>query len=176
MATIGTFEFRLHIIQVKLVKKTLRSFDSKWNHFASLAIQHSMPFDAILWNSKFQISKYSRGKLSTTERRVTLAHSPGSLLSVKYYNTTTPHVRYIQGIYLRCQRKIPPAHCGTDETTDEIQSHLTYTFCPILGSFSSRQGNSIMNGYNLWTQELLIQSVKSPITGFNSCQFPVRRH
>lgn len=157
MATIGTYEFRLHIIQVKLVKKTLRSFDSKWNHFASWAIQHSMPSDAILWNSKFQRSKYSRRKLSTTERRVTLAHSPGSLLSVKYYNDTTPNVRYIPGIYLRCQGKIPPAHCGIGETTDEIQSHLTYTFCPFLGSFSSRQGNSIMNGYNLWTQGLLIQ-------------------
>lgn len=159
MAAIRTFECRLHIIQVKQVKKTLRSLDNKWNHFASWAIQHSMPSDASLWDRKFYRSKCSRRKLSNTESRVTCAYSSGSLPSVKYYNAITPNLRYIQSIYLRCQGKIWSAHHGIDETTDEIRSHLKDAFCSFLVSFSSRQGKSIGNGSNVQTQGLLIQSL-----------------
>lgn len=59
-------------------------------------------------------------------------------MKIKHYNATTPNVRYIQGIYLRCQCETPPAHHGTDEIPCEIQSHLMDTLNPFLASFSSR--------------------------------------
>lgn len=102
-----------------------------------------LPSETIIYSSIFQEKAFPH------REKGALSHSSESLLGAKYYNATTPNLKYIQGIYLRCQGKISPAHHGIEETTDEIQSHLTDAFCPFLGHFYSRQENSILNGYKL---------------------------